>query len=293
MGRLEKIVVFTVLFLVAVILGVSLSTDPAESTPPLADATKTPGGGPGGRRAAREEAQRQAPEGVMSTSLAERGANGAAPVDASAPLVNNMPNNTLGNAAPTLPASLAANPLANPLSGGGATQSPAVPVNAPVNAQPVQPAPQQAPTAFLVSREGLKPTASDEFMVYTWQAGDSFSALAQRFYGSPLHVKRIRDANEGRDEAKLVAGESLLICAQATADSDRIARPSARDAKSTAAAGVVGGTYTVGAGDVLGTISQKVYGTASKWRKIYDANRDVIGADPNQLKPGMMLRIPQ
>ena len=53
-----------------------------------------------------------------------------------------------------------------------------------------------------------------------------------------------------------------------------------------------GSTYTVAAGDVLGTISQTVYGTSQSWRKIYDANRDQL-ADPNQLRVGMVLRIPE
>ncbi len=290
MGRLEKIVVFTVLFLVAVILGVSLSTDPATGSPNelLAEGRGANAGGPNAgktpaeRRAAREAAQRSAPEGLMSTSLADRSANNAAPAGSIA---------ADPREAPPVAADPAAAGAGKPVapSNGAAPTSPAV-ANAPVTSTVQAPAPS---ASYLVSREGLEPTASDEFMVYTWKAGDTFAALAQRFYGSPLHVKRIRDANEGRDEAKLAAGESLLICALPTADSDRIARPSARDAKPSAAVAVVGGTYTVGAGDVLGTISQKVYGSASKWRKIYDANRDVIGSDPNQLKPGMMLRIPQ
>ena len=53
-----------------------------------------------------------------------------------------------------------------------------------------------------------------------------------------------------------------------------------------------GEEYEVKAGDTLLLISQQFYGDVSQWRKIYDANRDVIGADPDKLALGMKLKIP-
>lgn len=52
--------------------------------------------------------------------------------------------------------------------------------------------------------------------------------------------------------------------------------------------------YIVQPGDFLSAIAQKFYGDSSEpsWRKIYDANRDVIGPDPTQLQVGMVLTIP-
>ena len=43
-------------------------------------------------------------------------------------------------------------------------------------------------------------------------------------------------------------------------------------------------------GQTLSSISQKYYGTAGKWKKIYDYNRNVI-KDPNKLIPGTKLII--
>jgi 5'-nucleotidase len=51
-------------------------------------------------------------------------------------------------------------------------------------------------------------------------------------------------------------------------------------------------TYEVKAGDTLLSISEEVYGDATKWRKIYDANKDTIGADPDKLKLEQKLKIP-
>ncbi len=50
--------------------------------------------------------------------------------------------------------------------------------------------------------------------------------------------------------------------------------------------------YTVKKGDTLGSIAKAHYNKASSWKKIYNANTNVI-SDPNKLKIGTVLRIPQ
>jgi nucleoid-associated protein YgaU len=51
-------------------------------------------------------------------------------------------------------------------------------------------------------------------------------------------------------------------------------------------------SYTIEAGDTLPSIALKVYGDANQWRRIYDANRDSIGNNPNLVKAGTQLSIP-
>ena len=63
----------------------------------------------------------------------------------------------------------------------------------------------------------------------------------------------------------------------------------ARPAPSTSAA--PGRVHTVAKGDTLMNISQRYYGTRSKWRDIYSANRDVMKSE-NDLKIGKQLKIP-
>jgi nucleoid-associated protein YgaU len=46
------------------------------------------------------------------------------------------------------------------------------------------------------------------------------------------------------------------------------------------------------AGDTLSAIAQQVYGDASQWPRIFEANRDQI-FNPNLIFPGQVLRIPQ
>ncbi|MBF0532676.1 MAG: LysM peptidoglycan-binding domain-containing protein [Candidatus Omnitrophica bacterium] len=49
--------------------------------------------------------------------------------------------------------------------------------------------------------------------------------------------------------------------------------------------------YKIEKDDTLQKISKKFFHTYGKWLKIYNANKDVI-KDPNRLKPGTMIRIP-
>ena len=50
-------------------------------------------------------------------------------------------------------------------------------------------------------------------------------------------------------------------------------------------------TYTIASGDSLSKIAKHFYGDASKWRQIFEANRDVI-KDPDLIHPGQTIKIP-
>lgn len=50
-------------------------------------------------------------------------------------------------------------------------------------------------------------------------------------------------------------------------------------------------TYTVQSGDTLSLIAQQMYGQASLWRIIFEANRDTLN-DPGRIQPGQVIKIP-
>ncbi|AJF64437.1 transglycosylase family protein [Streptomyces vietnamensis] len=54
--------------------------------------------------------------------------------------------------------------------------------------------------------------------------------------------------------------------------------------------GLYGRVHTVQAGDTLGSIARR-FGVKGGWQALYAANRSVIGADPNRIAVGAMLRI--
>lgn len=77
--------------------------------------------------------------------------------------------------------------------------------------------------------------------------------------------------------AAVVTGGTPAASAAPTAP----APPAATEAK----------VHVVEKGDTLGAIAKKYYGKASAYPKIFEANRDVLD-DPDRIKPGQRLRIP-
>ena len=63
-------------------------------------------------------------------------------------------------------------------------------------------------------------------------------------------------------------------------------------ASSTAPAAEVYETYEVKSGDSLSKIAKRIYGNGNEWKRIFEANTDVL-KDPNKIFPGQKLKIPQ
>jgi nucleoid-associated protein YgaU len=49
--------------------------------------------------------------------------------------------------------------------------------------------------------------------------------------------------------------------------------------------------YEVVSGDSLSKIAKREYGNANEWKRIYEANRDIL-KDPDKIYPGQKLKIP-
>lgn len=50
--------------------------------------------------------------------------------------------------------------------------------------------------------------------------------------------------------------------------------------------------YTVQGGDSLSKIAKKFYGDANSWKRIFEANKDIV-KNPDLIQPGWKLRIPE
>ena len=70
------------------------------------------------------------------------------------------------------------------------------------------------------------------------------------------------------------------------------AAPAAPAAPSAPASAPQTTTYTVQSGDTLSGIAKKLLGNASDYMEIFNANRDQL-SDPDKIKPGQVLKIPQ
>ena len=61
---------------------------------------------------------------------------------------------------------------------------------------------------------------------------------------------------------------------------------------SKAADATTGDSYTVVSGDSLSKIAKNHYGDAAKWHQIYDANKGIIGSNPDKIEVGQVLTLP-
>ena len=52
-----------------------------------------------------------------------------------------------------------------------------------------------------------------------------------------------------------------------------------------------GRSYTVQKGDSLSKIAKREYGEANEWKRIFEANQDIL-KDPDKIYPGQKLKIP-
>lgn len=108
--------------------------------------------------------------------------------------------------------------------------------------------------------------------------------------------ERVLDARLGRITELENATRQLrqqLVWARSEQTSENPVAPDVAVASEDATAAAAGKrTYAVRANDSLSVIAKRVYGDATKWRVIQDANREVLG-DSEMLRIGQILEIPE
>jgi LysM repeat protein len=122
----------------------------------------------------------------------------------------------------------------------------------------------------LVTTQGLTKTPNPLYQTYTCAADETFRSVAVKLYGDEKRAALLRRDNEGLDT--LTAGQELLV----SVIDDRPGK---------------GESYEVQDGESLWRIAKKVYGAGSRWKEIYDANRDTLGS-PDDVRAGVVLSIP-
>ena len=151
-----------------------------------------------------------------------------------------------------------------------------------------------------MTEEGLSTTIFDDYRSYVWRANDTWTSVADRYYGNRRRASLLRVSNEGVEPEE---GETILVpVVDLASEAGRRAShepqerresggEGAESEESSRLAGWSGRTHTTADGDRLWSIAKDFYGKGSRWMDIYDANRDVLD-DPDSLPLDVVLRIP-
>ncbi|MBX3355125.1 MAG: LysM peptidoglycan-binding domain-containing protein [Phycisphaeraceae bacterium] len=227
------------------------------------------------------------------TSVGESGASAPSPVAPVRPTPDPAPVNA-GEGAADAPSS----------------DTPVTPAPTPVAPAPVTPAPvTPAPVVPAPPRPAPAPSGAREYIIIE---GDTFTSIAEEYFGDRRKVVLIVEANPGVDPNRLAVGQRIRLPAQDTPLPASATTPAAGSGSGTAG-GSTGGAASGGAppadqaptataagrhivkrGETLAAIAERYYGTKaeSAWRRIFEANRSTIGDDPSRLRVGDSLVIP-
>ena len=115
--------------------------------------------------------------------------------------------------------------------------------------------------------------------LYEVKPGDTLYDIAASRYGDPRYVRLIEAANPGLDPQRLRIGDRLVM-PDVAETSEAPAAPQPK-------------VYEVRRNDTLIGIARRFYGDASMYRKIYEANRDVLSSPNATLRIGQRLRLPE
>lgn len=127
----------------------------------------------------------------------------------------------------------------------------------------------------------LAATREPAAKTHTVEPGDSFSVLAEVYYGSQRHTGFLIQANPHvKDANHLLVGTVINI------------PPLTRRESGAAVAAAQPGTYRVRQGDTFYGIARDVLGDTNRWKELLELNSSVVDGDPRNLQVGQVLKLP-
>lgn len=126
---------------------------------------------------------------------------------------------------------------------------------------------------------------------YTIKEGDTFVTIAKSAYGNSRYYLQIEKANSSVDPTRLKIGQQIVL-PELSSEARSVKEPTGPFHESDNRPINNRTEYRVDTGDSLYRISMRIYGTPRMIDAIYDANKSTIGANPERLRLGMILKLP-
>jgi nucleoid-associated protein YgaU len=123
---------------------------------------------------------------------------------------------------------------------------------------------------------------------YPIAAGDTLYGISAKFYGDTRYASAIEAANPGLNPRALKVGQRIIIPAKS-----EVVRPAVRADPSAPVPAPATKVYEVKKGDTLIGIAQRMYGQAAMYKKLFEANKDILSSPNATLQIGQRLRLPE
>jgi LysM repeat protein len=153
---------------------------------------------------------------------------------------------------------------------------------APAIVDPVKTAatPEVKPNTPAATPAAATATVPPKYEAYIVKDNDTMSSIASSWFGDAKKWDLISKANPLVDPTRMQVGQKLNLPPKTAEREKPKLAPGSRE-------------YIVRPGDTLVDIARAVYGDGARWKTIYDANKSTIGSDPDSIREGVKLTIPQ
>ncbi len=137
----------------------------------------------------------------------------------------------------------------------------------------------------------------EEDIAYKVKPNDTLTKLARQYYGDEAKWTLIYDANAGKISHRnaLYVGQEITIPSDSAAVEESVVvepLPSPPSQAVVTPEDTGKRTHTVQKGDTLIKLARQYYNNEAEWKKIYEANNDII-PNPNAISQGTVLIIPE
>lgn len=258
MGKSEKLVVLSVLLIVVVLFVWSLQGGGSQ-------AAETDGGTNYGDTPVEDTTSRRAPEGAGDDGDDPAGDDAEEEDDPTEPNAADLGDSEVADAGE--PAEEMGPPLLFASVGNGASLTDRRATAG--EAERLGPIRMQ-PGWDLVTTSGLERTVDPKMFLYEPVSGSTWASIARDLYGDEAKAALLRHNNEGME----TPNRKIMV-------------PAEDDLEGAASVRIV----EVLEGENLWQVATRTLDKGSRWKEIFEANRDVI-SDPDFISPGTRLRIP-